>query len=679
LNELQSSEKTVQQITRDGVVEVGKATGRATNISKGKAGTGNAGNIRNAVETGNPAVQNPADETINTIGNITDRIQAERKAARKRTVRKANAEIFKRGQQTPETSRLKFTEAERADPAMSKVIAKSDKAADRYEAARDKAAWATPQAKTPQATQAQANVTNGTIVTNGTNGKNVNNINGKGANGKNGKLIFGQRDKPPNGKLQHALERPGREIALAVHSQIRNSNEDGNTGVQAAHFTEKAAENAGGRINYGYEHIKLQPQRAALRAEEKAIKANVDALYQRSLRLNPELENANPISKMLHKQKIKRDYADAFRQGDIKDTAQKLKEAGKKVKEGADKTVKFAVKHWKGIALFGGAFLVLIILLTGISSCAAMFSGGFNGIIGTSYTAEDEDITGADADYSALEAQLAARIVNFESEYPGYDEYRINADEIGHDPFELTSYLTAKFGMYTREQVQDELRSLFSQQYVITLSPVTEVRYRETETGQEAYNYHILNITVRNRSLGVVALENLTPEQAEMYAVYMETRGNRPDLFADNVYVNRGEYTDYDIPPDALTDTVFAAMIQEAEKYLGYPYVWGGSNPSTSFDCSGFVSWVINQSGAGSVGRSTAQGLFNQCAIIEPGEAKPGDIIFFTGTYASAGPVSHVGIYVGGGYMIHAGNPIGYADITTSYWVNHFYAFGRLP
>ena len=443
--------------------------------------------------------------------------------------------------------------------------------------------------------------------------------------------------------------------------------------------------------------MKFRPYRAAAKAEEKAFKANVNALYERSLRLDPELADANPVKKAWHKRKIKREYAKAFRQGNldrVKQTAATAKKAAQKAKETTEKAVKFAARHWKGLLLFGGALLLLVMLVAGLGSCASMFGGGFNAVIGTSYTAEDTDITGADADYTALETQLAARIANIESEYGGYDEYRYNLDEIGHDPFELASYLTAKFNAYTREQVQAELAALFAQQYTLTLTPVTEVRYRtETRTGhytdadgnshsytytvQVPYNYYILNVSLTNRSLGSVALNNLTPEQAEMYAVYMETKGNKPELFADNVYVNRGEYTDYDVPPDALTDTTFAAMLQEAEKYLGMAYVWGGSSPSTGFDCSGYVSWVVNHSGW-NFGRLTANGLMNQCAIIAPGEAQPGDLIFFQGTYDVSG-ASHVGIYVGGGYMIHCGNPISYADITKTYWVNHFYCFGRLP
>jgi cell wall-associated NlpC family hydrolase len=247
--------------------------------------------------------------------------------------------------------------------------------------------------------------------------------------------------------------------------------------------------------------------------------------------------------------------------------------------------------------------------------------------------------------------------------------------------------------------VQSELERLFGQQYKLTLTPVTETRYRtETRTGsydttdpvtgvvtthyytytvEVPYSYYILNVKLENKSFGAVARAKMTAEQAEMYAVYMETKGNKPELFADNPSVNQGEYTDYDIPPEALTDAKFAAMIAEAEKYLGYPYVWGGSSPSTSFDCSGYVSWVLNHSGW-NFGRLTGSGLKDKCAIIPKSEAKPGDLIFFQGTYNTSG-ASHVGIYVGGGMMIHCGNPISYTSIETDYWQNHFYCYGRLP
>ena len=326
------------------------------------------------------------------------------------------------------------------------------------------------------------------------------------------------------------------------------------------------------------------------------------------------------------------------------------------------------------------------------SSCTAMFAGSGNAVLGTSYTAEDADITGTDADYSALEAALNNQISNIESTNPGYDEYRYDLAEIGHNPYELASYLTVLFEDYTRAEAQSTLQSLFAQQYTLTLTPEVEVRYRtETRTDSEGndydvevpYNYYILNVKLANKGLGaVIRASGLTTEQADRYDVLMTTSGNRSELFGEDVYgVAGGEYTDYDIPGEALTDERFRRMITEAEKYLGYPYVWGGSSPSTSFDCSGFVSWVINHCGNGwNVGRLGAMGLEDICTPVSKANARPGDLIFFKNTYDAPYPnrPTHVGIYVGDGMMIHCGSPISYASIETSYWQSHFYGFGRL-
>ena len=336
------------------------------------------------------------------------------------------------------------------------------------------------------------------------------------------------------------------------------------------------------------------------------------------------------------------------------------------------------------------------------SSCTAMFAGSGNAVLGTSYTAEDTDITGTDADYSALETALNNQISNIESTNPGYDEYRYDLAEIGHNPYELASYLTVLFEDYTRAEVQSTLQNLFAQQYTLTLTPEVEIRTRtETRTGtttstdpvtgetttstytyevEVEYEYHILNVKLTNKGLGaVIQASGLTTEQADRYDVLMTTSGNRSELFGEDVYgVAGGEYTDYDIPGEALTDERFRRMITEAEKYLGFPYVWGGSSPSTSFDCSGFVSWVINHSGW-DVGRLGAQSLFNLCTPVSAANAKPGDLVFFTGTFDCDTPVSHCGIYVGNGMMIHAGSPISYADLSSSYWQEHLYSYGRLP
>ena len=317
-----------------------------------------------------------------------------------------------------------------------------------------------------------------------------------------------------------------------------------------------------------------------------------------------------------------------------------------------------------------------------------MFSGMINGIVGTSYTSEDADLVAVENNYAALETDLQRRIDNIERDNPGYDEYRYDLDSIGHNPHELASYLTALLQTYTPATAQAEIQRIFELQYTLTLTEEVEIRYRtetstdpdtgETTTEEVPYEYYILNVTLTNKTLPAVILPRLNEQQREIYTVMQQLKGNKPYLW-EGIY-NGGEDTgpSYEIPGEALDDPAFAALMEEATKYIGWPYVWGGSSPSTSFDCSGFVCWVYTASGVHNLPRTTAQGIYNQCAIISPSEAKPGDIIFFTGTYDSPGPVSHVGIYVGGGMMLHCGSPIQYANINSSYWQTHFYAFGRL-
>ena len=355
-----------------------------------------------------------------------------------------------------------------------------------------------------------------------------------------------------------------------------------------------------------------------------------------------------------------------------------------------ERVTEFCTTHSKTILFVLIAGLLFMILSGMFSSCSAMFQGGTQIILGTSFTAKEEDIIGADNDYKALEAALRNKINNIERTHSGYDEYRYDLDEINHNPYELAAYLTVKFEDYTRDEVQATLQWLFEQQYELTLTEVVEIRTRttsstdpetgETTTEEEDYEYYILNVKLRNKGLNsVISNSGLSEDDMERYRILLQTRGNRPDIFGNDIYATPGgEYTDYDIPGEALTDTRFANMIREAEKYLGYPYVWGGSSPSTSFDCSGFVSYVINHCGNGwSVGRLTANGLMGVCDIIPKSSAKPGDLIFFQGTYDTSG-ASHVGIYVGNGMMIHCGNPISYASIESNYWQQHFYCFGRI-
>ena len=364
--------------------------------------------------------------------------------------------------------------------------------------------------------------------------------------------------------------------------------------------------------------------------------------------------------------------------------------AAQGVKNITEKVSEFCTTHSKTILFVLIAGLLFMILSGMFSSCSAMFQGGTQIILGTSFTAKEEDIIGADNDYKALEAALRNEINNIERTHSGYDEYRYDLDEINHNPYELAAYLTVKFEDYTRDEVQAALQWLFEQQYELTLTEVVEIRTRtisstdpetgETTTEEEDYEYYILKVKLRNKGLNsVISNSGLSEDDMERYRILLQTRGNRPDIFGNDIYATPGgEYTDYDIPGEALTDTRFANMIREAEKYLGYPYVWGGSSPSTSFDCSGFVSYVINHCGNGwSVGRLTANGLMGVCDIIPKSSAKPGDLIFFQGTYDTSG-ASHVGIYVGNGMMIHCGNPISYASIESNYWQQHFYCFGRI-
>ena len=449
--------------------------------------------------------------------------------------------------------------------------------------------------------------------------------------------------------------------------------------------------------------------------QEADDNAGTDALNRGSQFAEHTAENgSNAFSRWRQKSEIKKEYAaakagkstGAAASGAASGSAATAKNAGKAAKETkkvSERVGEFVSKHWHGLLIGGGILLVVMMISGMMGSCSVMFQGGSDVVVETSFTAEDEDILGVEADYCALEAALQARINNIASEFPGYDEINITQDQIGHNPYELASYLTVVFENYTRSQVQGTLQQIFAAQYELTFDSVVETRYRtetktrtvtrtDPETGETyeeeeeyeeevPYDYYILNVTLDNKGLANILLSaGLTDDQMMRYGLLMQTLGNKPEIFGDNPYaIAIQDVLHYDIPGEALTDEKFRKMITEAEKYLGYPYVWGGSSPSTSFDCSGFVSWVINHCGNGwNVGRLTADGLKNICAIIPRSEAKPGDLIFFQGTYNTTG-ASHVAIYVGNGMMIHCGNPIQYASIDTAYWQAHFYCFGRLP
>ena len=564
--------------------------------------------------------------------------------------------------------RLQFSDADLAEPKLEKPIKRVKKA----EAKADKA-----QAKIPKKTVVKKE---------------------RGFDPATGKvktqLRFEEVDKKkPPSKLTHAVQdAPANFVLSQVHREVRQS-EDDNVGVEAAHKVEQAVESGGRLVQSAHRAHQLKPYRAAIRAEKKLERANLDALQKKAEIDNP---TSNPVSKWQQKQAIKKQYAAAKHHQAAQTTAKAAENtarAAKKAAEKAEKAGKYVWEHRRGFAIAAAILLMLAFLLNGLSSCSVIMDGVGSGIAASTYPSQDADMLGAEAQYCEMEAELQRYLDTYESTHD-YDEYHFDLDTIEHDPYVLISIITALHqGEWTLDEVQGTLQMLFDRQYILTEDVVVETRYRtetdtwtdadgntHTDTYQVPYDYYICTVTLENFNLSHVPVYIMSEEQLGMYATYMATLGNRPDLFPGSGYIGKyveGSYTDYDIPPEALDDEVFAAIIKEAEKYLGYPYVWGGSSPSTSFDCSGFVSWVINHSGW-DVGRLGAQGLCNICTPVSSANVKPGDLVFFTGTYDTPG-VSHVGIYVGNNMMIHCGDPISYANLNSSYWQSHFYRYGRLP
>ena len=564
--------------------------------------------------------------------------------------------------------RLQFSDADLAEPKLEKTIKRVKKAA----AKADKA-----QAKIPKKTVVKKE---------------------RGFDPATGKvktqLRFEEVDKKkPPSKLTHAVQdAPANFVLSQVHREVRQS-EDDNVGVEAAHKVEQAVESGGRLVQSAHRAHQLKPYRAAIRAEKKLERANLDALQKKAEIDSP---TSNPVSKWQQKQAIKKQYAAAKHNQAAQTTAKAAEntaKAAKKAAEKAEKAGKYVWEHRRGFAIAAAILLMLAFLLNGLSSCSVIMDGVGSGIAASTYPSQDADMLGAEAQYCEMEAELQRYLDTYESTHD-YDEYHFDLDTIEHDPYVLISMITALHqGEWTLDEVQGTLQMLFDRQYILTEDVVVETRYRtetdtwtdadgntHTDTYQVPYDYYICTVTLENFNLSHVPVYIMSEEQLGMYATYMATLGNRPDLFPGSGYIGKyveGSYTDYDIPPEALDDEVFAAIIKEAEKYLGYPYVWGGSSPSTSFDCSGFVSWVINHSGW-DVGRLGAQGLCNICTPVSSANVKPGDLVFFTGTYDTPG-VSHVGIYVGNNMMIHCGDPISYANLNSSYWQSHFYRYGRLP
>ena len=672
MKEMKVPERKAQKMTHDGAVAENLVTGEVERISGREEET----------------LFNPQEETVSFTEAAAEQTAHAYTRHRERKAAKEDSETVREGSEARQrpSSRLQFTDEERADPSLQKYIERSDRAADKLDAAKAKIPTKTVKVKERVFDEAT----------------------GKGKTS----IRFEEVEKKPNGKLRHnPLGRPVQEISLAAHNEVHKVEQE-NVGVEAGHKAEELTEQGvlytGSKVRQALHHHKTKPWRDAAKAEQTANQANAEFLYQKAIRDDPSLAASNPVSRYLQKRRIQRSYAKQARQAEK--TASVAKSAAVRAKETVQKAAAVFKKNRNVILPIIGIGAIIIMLLGGVSSCTMIAGSGVSSVLSSSYLSEDSDIMSAEAAYCAMEADLQEYLDTYESTHT-YDEYHYDLDTIEHDPYVLISILSALHeGIFTIKEVQDDLEMLFEKQYILTETVETETRYRtETEiierpkrdhiTGEFVldedgrqvmedyeqeievpYTYYICTVELENYDLSHIPVEIMGEDTLSMYATYMGTLGNREDLFPGSSYVSKyiTPPTTYEIPPSALEDATFAALITEAEKYIGYPYVWGGSNPSTSFDCSGFVCWSMSASGVWNVGRTSAQGLFNACTPVSASSAQPGDLIFFVGTYDTPG-ISHVGIYAGGGKMLHCGDPIRYVDINTTYWQSHFYAFARPP
>lgn len=507
-------------------------------------------------------------------------------------------------------------------------------------------------------------------------------------------LRFEEQQKSPERFSTHARDAP-RNI---VRELVQGQNEDDNVGVEAAQTAEKAEHRAETTFREIHHSVQMHPYRGAEKAERKLEKANQGYLQKKAQAAHP---TSNPVSKWQQKRQIKRQYA-AAKAGYSGKTVKHTAKGAEKAVKNTEKAAKFLRANHKPLLIVLAIALLLMFFLNVVSSCSVIVEGVGSVLAGSTYPASDSALLNAEAAYTAKEEELQRYLDNYASTHD-YDEYHFDLDEISHDPYVLLSLLSAMNpDDWTASEISRMVDDLFDRQYILTEFVETETRYRTetrtdyeyvynpdtdsyewrsyTHTVQVPYEYSICTVTLENRDLSHLPVELLSGSQLNMYATYMATLGNRPELFPDSPYVdlylNKTDQS-FDIPADAIPSDRVAAMLQEAQKYLGYPYVWGGSSPATSFDCSGYVCWVVNHSGW-DIGRLSAQGICNVCTPISAANVQPGDLVFFKGTYDTPG-VSHCGIYVGNNTMIHCGDPIKYANLNTNYWQSHFYCFGRLP
>ena len=645
-------------MTRDGLTEQNQTTGESERISKRiqEADFQKTPEQQAAQDAAQPFPTSPDTSPLPhapgaapkqdtaAVERVMEHIDAAHtRKASKKAVRKAQEEA---AAQT-KSSRLQFTEEELSTPELEKYIEKSNRAADRLDAA--KAAIPKQKKLVKERTFDEAT--------------------GKAKT----RLRFEEREKPMPGSKSHKnpLSRPAQEAGIFVHNKVHSVEKD-NSGVEGAHkseeLAEKGAKYGARKVKQGYRSHKLKPYRKAAKAEKAAAKANVNFQYHKTLHENPQL-TSNPLSRFWQKQQIKKQYAKAARAGSakgIKAAAENTRKAAAKAAEKTRQTVAFVARHPAGVCIAIAALLLIILVFAGLSSCSAMFSGTINGVVGTSYTSEDSDLVAVENNYAAMENELQAEIDNIERTHPGYDEYRYDLDTIGHNPHELASYLTALLQSYTPESAQAEIERIFGLQYTLTLTEEVEIRYRtetstDPETGETTseevpYEYYILNVELTNKPISSLAEELLTPEQLEMFRVYMETSGNKPLIFG-------GGSPDTSASED-LSGVQFVngtrpgntALVDLAKQQVGnvggYPYwSWYGFNSRVEW-CACFVSWCYNQAGVSepkfaacqsqgvpwfqSRGQWGARGYEN---------IAPGDAIFFD--WDLDGSADHVGIVIG--------------------------------
>lgn len=510
------------------------------------------------------------------------------------------------------------------------------------------------------------------------------------------RLVFEETEKKRPSKLSHAVKAsPINAVSAASHRAMTEDSSD-STSSAVAHDVIGSAEGSARTAASVRRTLKDRPYARALKAERVADRANLKALYKEAELKNPSW-GASPLSRFQQKRAIKKAYAEAKAGRAVDNTIKASELAAKAVQKSeaaGSKVMQFFVQHKKGFLILLAIGVLFLMFSSLLSSCSLMMSSVTSSGVMTTYPSEDEDMLAAEEQYKAKEDELQEYLDNYESTHD-YDEYHFELDEIEHDPYVLISMLTAmQEGGWKIDEVESLLQTIFDRQYTLTENVEVETRYRtETETYTDEdgntttesyevpYDYYICTVTLENFDLSHLPVYLMDEDHLSLYSVYMATLGNRPDLFGESSYIGKyyGGQSSYTVPAEALADEQFAAMITEAEKYLNYPYVWGGSSPSTSFDCSGFICWVLNHCGVGwNVGRTTAEGLRGMCSYVSPSDAKPGDLIFFEKTYNTSG-ASHIGIYVGENTMLHCGDPIQYTRIDTSYWQSHFMQFGRLP